>query len=305
MNSFGFKNIDSHYVISLFGITIKKKHANSKIIERKTSKFGLNSSEKRDKKIIVSLTSFPQRINKVHITISHLLTQTLKPDKVILWLASDQFKNKEKDLPDSLLNLVQYGLEIEWCEDIRSYKKLIPTLQKYSDDIIITYDDDIYYEQDSVEKLYKAHLENPNAICTNRYSRILFKQNSLKVAKSSKIYFEKNNSTSKLNILIGCGGVLYPPHSLHQDILNIEQIKTLVPTQDDIYFWAMAVLNDTKIKIVDGFTRNLFTIEETQEHGLCKINSKNKTGLSTQEALDIILKKYPEIIEKLKEEKTR
>lgn len=301
MKSFACKNIDSHYVISFFGITIKKKHSNSKIIERKVTRFGLNTSEKRENKIIVSLTSFPQRINQAHKAISHLLTQTLKPDKVILWLSDEQFKNKEKDLPDSLLNLVQYGLDIKWCEDIRSYKKLIPTLREFKNDIIITYDDDIYYEEDSLEKLYKVHLENPKAICTHRYTKIKIVNNRLKIAKSSEIYFKKDNSLSKFNIMIGCGGVLYPPNSLHSDIFNIEQIKNLIPTQDDVYFWAMAVLNGTKIKIADGYTSNLITVKNTQQHGLCKINSKNNAGLSAQEALNIMIKKYPNLIYMLKE----
>ena len=54
-------------------------------------------------KLIVSLTSFPARINTVHQVIESLLNQTKKADKIILWLAPEQFPNGEKDLPEKLL----------------------------------------------------------------------------------------------------------------------------------------------------------------------------------------------------------
>jgi hypothetical protein len=72
--------------------------------------------------------------------------QTYKPDKIILWLAKSQFPNKENDLPIKVTELVNYGLSIMWVDkDIKSYKKLIPTLKLYPNDIIITADDDLYY----------------------------------------------------------------------------------------------------------------------------------------------------------------
>jgi len=40
----------------------------------------------RQSRIIVSLTTYPARINSVWITVSSLLQQTMKPYKVILWL---------------------------------------------------------------------------------------------------------------------------------------------------------------------------------------------------------------------------
>ena len=59
-------------------------------------------------------------------TIKTLLKQTVKPDKVVLWLAEEQFPQKENELPSELLELQNFGLTIKWCTDIRSYKKLIP-----------------------------------------------------------------------------------------------------------------------------------------------------------------------------------
>lgn len=54
--------------------------------------YGLDSTSN----VIISLTSFPQRIDVVYITITTLLKQTFKPGKIMLWLAEEQFPNGEK-----------------------------------------------------------------------------------------------------------------------------------------------------------------------------------------------------------------
>jgi glycosyltransferase involved in cell wall biosynthesis len=56
-------------------------------------------------KITISLTSYPARINIVHKAILTLLNQSKKAAKIILWLASEEFPNKELDLPKELLAL--------------------------------------------------------------------------------------------------------------------------------------------------------------------------------------------------------
>lgn len=299
---FYFRDFDGHYFIQLFClIQMKIKHkTNFPYIEVK--EYGLNK-EPRDKKIIVSLTSFPARINIVHKTINTLLNQTFKPDKVILWLGGEQFPNKEKDLPESLLSLQNYGLEIGWCEDIRSYKKLIPSLQKYPNDIIVTTDDDIYYPKDWLLGLYEAYQKNPNCICASRICVGFFEGENFKMS-SLNIPKEKNIKTSILNQLIGCGGVLYPPNCLMEEILNIENIKTLIPSHDDIYFWGMAVLKGTKTAVVDKkYNTSVHCIENSQDSGLCKINNSNSSnGMLPSVAFQRLFEKYPQILEILKAE---
>ena len=60
-------------------------------------KFALNQQEKRDKRVIVSLTSYPDRMYDIHYCLYSLLNQTFKPDKIILYLTKEQFPNLEKD----------------------------------------------------------------------------------------------------------------------------------------------------------------------------------------------------------------
>lgn len=292
---FSINNFDNHLVIYIFGIKIQKKLKTPKI-KIEENELGLNK-QKREKKLIFSLTSFPQRIPMVSKTIKTLLAQSTKADEIILWLAQEQFPNKENDLTKELLNLKEYGLSIKWCNDIRSYKKLIPTLKEYPNDIIITFDDDIYYPKNTVELLYNEYLKNPNYIYSNRVRRFYLKNNKLNSQTSAQMHWLKNEKPSYLNKITGCGGVLYPPNSLNQEVFNEKAFREIIPTQDDVWFWAMAILNQTKIKEVAGFKIQLATVENSQEFGLSKINTKNNKGLDSLIASKIIIEHYPEILD--------
>lgn len=84
----------------------------------------LLNTQKRNEKIIVSLTSFPGRIHLVHKTIQTILLQSVKPDLIELWLAKEQFPNLEKDLPSELIELTQFGLNIRGVMIIGHLKNL-------------------------------------------------------------------------------------------------------------------------------------------------------------------------------------
>lgn len=303
-----------HKIITLLGVKIKIKRKTSKIIphinKRKVSQeiknnnnWGLNA-EQRTPQLIVSLTSFPQRMKDIHFCLHSLLCQNLKPDKIILWLGEEEFPNKEKDIPKSVLNLKKRGLSIQWCKDIKSYKKLIPALKKYPKDIIVTADDDIFYPNDWLEKLYNAYLDDPDCIYSHRAHQITFDDNNIK-PYSAWIKCISSPDKSFLNFSTGSGGILYPPNSLFDDVANESLFMKLTPMADDIWFWAMAVLNDKKNKIVDNNYSQLTYINPERELGLngeitlYKINGINgKNDIQIQN----ITNYYPSLKEKLLKE---
>ncbi|GMO11670.1 MAG: glycosyl transferase [Rickettsiales bacterium] len=245
-------------------------------------------------KIIISLTSYPARINTVDQTIKTLLTQTYKVDEIILWLGIEQFPNKEQDLPKQLLSLEEEGLTIKYCKDIKSYKKLIPALIEYKDDVIITVDDDILYENDRIEKLVRAYKNDPTEIHCHRGRQITF--NNRKIAEYNKCLFYFDGKKGFDIFFTGAGGVLYPPHCLYEYVLNENLFMKLAPTADDIWFWAMAILQNTKINIVkDGYYKKIIHVNGTRENSLW---SANKFG-KNDEQIKNILKYYPKILKKI------
>jgi glycosyltransferase involved in cell wall biosynthesis len=248
---------------------------------------------------IFSLTSYPARINTVYITIESLLDQTVKPEKIILWLSDEEFPNRENGLPDALLFLKEKGLTIDWYNNIRSYKKLIPTLKKYPGKIIITFDDDSIYHKETAEALYNCHKEYPNDIIAHRMSRLFyiedelyFLSRELYCEKMSMNYYVSLKAPSFFNKFTGVCGVLYPPGCLHPDVLDEEKFMSLAPTIDDIWFWVHAVRVKTYIRIPEIHFPTVPSIPGSQETGLYRINDWN--DLNTQ-SLSTVFKVYPDV----------
>ena len=205
---------------------------------------------KNSKNIIVSLTSFPKRINYVLLTIKSIIRQTLKPNKIILWLSKTEFIKKEKNLPLNLLSLIKKGLNIKFVKkNIKSYKKLIPSLKKYPNNLIITVDDDIIYRKDTIEKLYKNYIKFPKDIHAHRITKFKYKSGKFEVISGGYQYYK---NSSFLNKLTGVGGVLYPPNSLYKDVLREDLFLKLAPTNDDQWFWIQAILNNVRIRVVEN-----------------------------------------------------
>ena len=261
------------------GVKVFVSHLYSKYIKplpaycSVTSESGLNKG-KRDVEIVVSLTSYPARITTVHMTIMTLLNQKVKPDKIILWLAREQFPKGVISLPKQLLALEDVGLTIEWTHDIRSYKKLIPTLRKYPDSIIVTCDDDTFYPPHWLEMLMESYTKHPDCVHCHRGHTIRFDADG-KVVPFLKWHFESTNSKpSFLNFQTGIGGVLYPPHCLDPEVFNEQAFMELAKTCDDHWFWAMAVLKGTRVKIVEGGIRTcIVNPKASTAYSLCKINT--------------------------------
>jgi hypothetical protein len=252
----------------------------------------LNNSDrnKETSKVIVSLTSYGSRVEKVHLTVLTLLNQSISPTKVILWLAEDEFTLKQ--LPNKLLSLRQYGLEIAFCPDIRSYKKLIPALTQYPKATHVTFDDDILYSYRQLEQLLAAHQQYPNCVICHRAHNITSDSNGRLLPYQQWSYDSKEIQPSKKLMPVGIGGVLYPVGSLNDEVLNQQAFMTLCPQADDLWFKAMAVKNNTLTKLVEIPMpyEDYLHIPDSQLNSLWQSNeSKNDQQLAS------ILTAYPEI----------
>lgn len=119
---------------------------------------------KNNKKIVVTITSWTKRINNLTQVLECVLKNSLLPNKIYINLSTEEFKNKELDLPKELLNLMENFniVEILWLKhNTKTMKKLFPTLNHCSEsDIIINLDDDILIESDFIETRYNDFIKN-------------------------------------------------------------------------------------------------------------------------------------------------
>ena len=212
-------------------------------LTKKNPAYRIEEGKKENgEKIIVSMTSFPPRLPKLHMVIECLLRQTIKPDAIILYLTDSQVESIDK-LPKKLQELQKRGLQIKLCPDkIRSHTKYFYAMKENPNDIVITVDDDLFYRTDLVESHLRAHGKYPKAIIANWVKEIL--------PGTTKYAEWPDGTTPKLSnrfLLLGVSSVLYPPHSLHEELFNKEAIIEQCLTADDVWLSCMALLKDTPI----------------------------------------------------------
>lgn len=278
-------------------------HINKEVLASKIENFeklGINNENERDKKIIVNLTSFPERMYDIHYCLYSLLNQSCKPDMVILWLAEEEFPEKEKNIPARVLKLQENGLTIKWCKNNYSYKKLIQALKDFPDEILVTADDDLFYPENWLAQLYDSYLKNPDFIHCHRAHRVKLENNKI---TPYSVWEKCINDVfpSYLNFFTSGGGTLSTSKHFYRDITEEKIFQSLSPNSDDIWFWAMAVLNNTKINVVKNPVNNITYINPEREfnfNGGKTLYSTNKTG-NNDKQLSAVLEYYPEILEKL------
>ena len=253
------------------------------------NKKGINKADNGDRKYIVSLTSYPGRINVVWIAIESLLRQSFKPDMIILWLAKEQFNGLD-DIPKEVIKQQKRGLTIRFCDDLRSHKKYYYAFKEFSEEVIITVDDDVIYPSNTLEVLVDLHKKYPNCICSNR-AHVITKDKDNQIEPYKEWV---NNPTgfqgpSKMLCPTGVSGVLYPPNSVDREIFNKVSIKSLCFYADDLWLKIMSFKKGTSVVKSASFSDDLFTIETSQKESLGSINVM---GNRNDEQLQAILKRY-------------
>jgi hypothetical protein len=234
-------------------------------------------------KLVVSLTSYPARYRHLHRTIRSLLDQSVRPDAVILWLSHGE----ETQLPASVTDLTRHGLTIRTCPDVRSYNKLIHTRAAFPEAFIVTADDDLYYEPRWLEALVEGWDPADGCIVCHRAHRMLRKPDGTLMPYESweqDVQDDASRQPSTDLLPTGVGGILYPPGSLHADTANVDEIRRLAPTADDLWFYWMARRAGTRHKKVGGRFR-LILWPGTQTSGL---KLANLTGLNDEQARKLL-----------------
>jgi hypothetical protein len=247
-------------------------------LHSKTSGVGNNKPES----IVVSLTSFPARINDVYLTIESLFQQSLKADRVILWLSKENFPHQWDDLPETLLMQQERGLEIKFVDgDLGPYKKIIYALKQLPDSLIITFDDDILYPIDSIDLLYRAHRREPGVIHCHRGHRVSY-DSSGNILPYNQWEMGLKRSDACFDVFpTGNGGVLYFPGALHETVFDEPTFQSLAPNADDVWLKAMALKNKTPCKVVHHtkhWRARLLMIEGSQDVALIKSNKCKQEG---------------------------
>lgn len=234
---------------------------------REFTSAGFSSGSDSLSDVIVSLTSYGDRLQKVHLAIVSLLDQTVRPNRVILYLDDE---TSPHEIPAELDLLQNHGLEIRrGVENMKGHKKYYYAMHEFPDNPIVTIDDDLVYPRNTIEQLMVESRKSPGCVIARRTHAITFDRNGA-IAPYKEWLYEYRGHRRKSNrlFLTSGGGTLFPSSIFPQDCLDAAAINSCAPASDDV--WLSFSLRRASIPIIRArCDLNLFwVIEGTQDDGL-------------------------------------
>ncbi len=238
--------------------------------------------------LIVSFTTFPDRISKIWLVIECMLRQKHLPSKIILWLSTEQFPNQFSDLPNNLLSYYKKKLvEIRFVnDDLRSHKKYFYVLQEFPDDLIVTVDDDLFYSSNTLNDLYLLHKKFPDCLCCLRAYKVKKVDDKIAPYKTWKILYNGYGPSFELFHTSG-GGTLYKKSFFPEEVFDIGTFKKLSFKADDVWLNLMLQLKGTK-SVKANFYSHLLPILNNSE----KLSANNVYEGGNDQQISAIVKYF-------------
>lgn len=180
--------------------------------------------------VIVSLTSYGDRLRLCGQTIYSIIRGSYKDLKVCLTLYKDDVKRIPQDLQMMIkANLVELIIA---DKNLKSHLKYVYCMQRHVNDYIVTIDDDFVYPLYCIKKLVDNSTDTPMIIAHRGH------------VLRSYIYRDSTEPTipipSRRNIALGAFGVLYPPHCFTMDNAVYDEISHILHN-DDVYLKVLSM----------------------------------------------------------------
>lgn len=245
--------------------------------------------------VIVSMTSYPARINTILPAVYSLIDQDRRPERILLWLSEDQFPGRENDLPAELVQVARRCpfFEIRWVQgDLKPHKKYFYVMQEYPDMPVITVDDDAVYQKDMVRVLMKSYRRHPRCVSAMWALEIGFDPdgNPAPFLTWARECDHMKGIPSHRLLPIGVSGVLYPPHAIPECAFDAQAIRRCAEVTDDLWLKVFAS-HQGYAAVVPEEKFKKQTIKGTQH---CALYYTNDFDGNNDAALEKILRHYDE-----------
>lgn len=198
------------------------------------------------RKLYVSLTSFPARIGYIADALSTIINQTRPADDIEVWLSTDEFPEGDASLPDALAALVEDGsVTICWVDgNIMAHKKYLYAFRAHANDLVVTFDDDLRYDRETLETLWYSYLWHPRAVSSVRSHAMLFAENGspLPYQLWPKEALGVIGRPSLQLLATGGAGALYPPDAMQSPLFDERLCMEVSPHADDLWLKAAQVV---------------------------------------------------------------
>lgn len=223
-----------------------------------------------ERKLIVSLTTYPARVGTLDQVLETIYAQTRQPDEIVLWLAEEQFPEKEQQLPEALRELMaENRLTVRWCDDLKPHKKYFYAMREYPDALIVTVDDDLRYPETMLENLYQSYLRHPEAVSAVRAHLMVVSEEG--VIEPYRDWVKETDllqdQPSMQLFATGGAGALYPPELFRKELFDKEAVLSNCLFADDLWLKAVELISDIPVVVAQPF-EDLRYVPGTQQEGI-------------------------------------
>lgn len=213
---------------------------------------GVNSGIKRTVPVIVSLHAKPSDYKNLPITLYSLLNQTMKPDKIILWINEDE---NLQTLPYEITQFIKNGLEIKFIKNKNEYTATYYAIKEFSNSINVIAQNGLHYSKNWLKKLYSSYIQYSDEIQVHLANEVILKDENLLPSKFWKKSIEGKSSYSYVINLQG--GVLFPPNCFGKDFLRKDIFLKYAPANPELWLWVMSLVYGKKTRIVKNNNKHL------------------------------------------------
>ena len=237
--------------------------------------FNYTTNVSRPKRLVVSMSSLPSRIQNIREVIHSINQNTYVPD--IIYINIPVYSKREKShyqIPDDIKNINNVRIHI--CkEDYGPVTKLYPTLSEEPDPetVIICVDDDKIYSNKLIESLLAgSDVYKNNCVCISGWNYINFGIIALPF-----INIGCSNTIRKVSILQCYNGVLYKRKFFDDNLERYINMKSCFTT-DDIMISKYLINKRIDIISINFNIRNK-DIEQDKKLSLGSSNLLNNTWI--------------------------
>ena len=193
-------------------------------------------------RVIITLTSIPDRLNKLDSTLASLLDQSERVDEIRLNLPRESLKGVPYHLPARFEKLKQ--VRICWLDrDWGPSTKLLPSIKDEPDAHFIVVDDDRIYGSRFVECLTRTYVEHGCRKVVTNYGLYLGEEDWF-ISRP----FRQLNRAGRVDHLMGCAGFILCGRMMPPQAFDYDKAPDGAMFVDDN--WFSGWLNQAGYKII-------------------------------------------------------
>ena len=227
------------------------------------------------------MTTIPCRQKRLEENLESILNQSYRFDKLVINI--DDNLTEEDYAWYNKLKERDVRMEINVCDHKwRSCNKLLPTIKKYPDAVVITVDDDIYYPKDCILYMVEEYYKSNCIVCQEMHPVLI---------RDGKFAGYVDDFDVKIGLkcygkyLSNC--CLFPPHIFEgTDLFDYDKMMECVGgTHDELWFWVNSLINGIKavnLNYILWFAYDLKSEWADSEYRLGNINNPKIREFNTK-----------------------